>query len=62
MTLAAMTIQLALVISATCCAGFLMIMSGVQKRLLERPGFGVCPACGRRVRHRGCDACRRRTG
>jgi hypothetical protein len=55
--IAAMTIQLALVISATCCAGFLMTVSGLQKRMLERPPHGVCPTCGRRLRHRGCDAC-----
>jgi hypothetical protein len=58
--IAAMTIQLALVISATCCAGFLMIVGGLQKRMLERPGFGVCPTCGRRLQHRACGACRHR--
>jgi len=53
----AMSIQLAVGISATCAAGFLMVASGLQKRLLERSTFGVCPRCGRRLNRRVCDVC-----
>ena len=55
--IATMSIQLALGMSATCTAGFLMIASGLQKRLLERSTFGVCPRCGRRLNRRVCDVC-----
>jgi len=57
----AMSIQLALGMSATCAAGFLMVASGLQKRLLERTTYGVCPSCGRRINRRVCDACSSRS-
>ena len=35
--------------------GFLMIVSGVQKHLLEwRRGTRHCPSCGRRIERRTC--------
>ena len=52
----AMSIQLALGMSATCAAGFLTVASGLQKRPLERPTYGVCPTCGRKRNRRVCDA------
>ena len=58
--IAMLTTQLALVISATCCAWLLMIKSGLQKRMLERTARGVCPTCGRRLDRRSCDVCGRR--
>jgi hypothetical protein len=57
----AISTQLALEVSVTCAAGFLMIVSGLQKRLLERPTFGICPTCGRRLHRRRCDVCSNRS-
>jgi hypothetical protein len=59
--IAAMSIQGAIAISATCGAGFLMVSSGLHKRMLERPTLGVCRKCGRRLERRDCEHCSRRT-
>ncbi|MGB2953708.1 MAG: hypothetical protein WBB74_10025 [Gaiellaceae bacterium] len=48
--------HLAVILAATTVAGFLMVVSGLHKRALERrrrrPRF--CPSCGRRLETCGC--------
>ncbi|MDQ4030557.1 MAG: hypothetical protein M3168_05895 [Actinomycetota bacterium] len=50
-----LTPQLAAVFAATTGVGFLMIVSGVQKSLLEwRQRRRTCPSCGRHIDGRTC--------
>jgi hypothetical protein len=47
--------QLAALLATTTGVGFLMIVSGVHKSVLEwRDRARVCPACGRQIRDRTC--------
>ena len=47
--------QLATMVIVTTGVGFLMMLSGVQKHLLEwRRPPRHCPACGRRIERRTC--------
>ena len=57
--IAMLSMQLAVGMSTTCAAGFLMVASGLKKRLLERPMHRICPTCGRHLEHRVCDVCSR---
>jgi hypothetical protein len=41
-------------------AAYLMVRSGLQSRLLERHGSGMCPSCGRRLVRGACESCSRR--
>jgi NADH pyrophosphatase NudC (nudix superfamily) len=51
----ALTPQLAAVFAVTTGVGFLMLLSGVQKSLLEwRQRKRTCPSCGRRIAGRTC--------
>lgn len=53
-----MSPQLATLFAATTGVGFLMILAGVQKSLLEwRNRRRSCPSCGRLVEGRVCRAC-----
>jgi hypothetical protein len=52
--------HLAFEVAAVGAAAYLMIRSGLQSRLLERPRFGVCPSCGRKRVRGVCDTCTRR--
>ncbi|MDP9231402.1 MAG: hypothetical protein M3O73_01410 [Actinomycetota bacterium] len=53
-----MTIQLTAALAATTGAGFLMIVAGVQKRVLEhRERRRICPSCGRELTSRVCNRC-----
>lgn len=50
-----LTPQLAAVFAVTTGVGFLMMLSGIQKSLLEwRQRRRTCPACGRRIHRRTC--------
>lgn len=52
------TPQLIAIFAATTGVGFLMLMSGVQKSLLEwKSRRRCCPACGRAIEGRVCRAC-----
>jgi hypothetical protein len=52
--------QLAVAFIATTAVGFLMLLSGVHKSLLEwRHRQRHCPACGRLVDGRVCRGCTR---
>jgi hypothetical protein len=42
-------VQIALALVVTSGAGFLMVASGVHKRLLERPQARLCASCGREL-------------
>jgi hypothetical protein len=47
--------QLAVFVASTTGIGYLMIVSGVHKSLLEwKHRNRVCPACGRQIRARSC--------
>jgi hypothetical protein len=49
------TPELAAVFAATTGVGFLMLLSGVQKSLLEwRHRRRTCPSCGRQIAGRTC--------
>lgn len=51
----ALTPQLSAVFVVTTGVGFLMILSGVQKSLLEwRQRRRTCPSCGRHIHGRTC--------
>jgi hypothetical protein len=51
----ALTPQFAAVFVVTTGVGFLMILSGVQKSLLEwRQRRRTCPSCGRHINGRTC--------
>jgi len=50
--------HLAVAAVATLAAGWLMIVAGLEKRLLERRRRRVCPSCGRELRTRVCPGCR----
>ncbi|HSL66089.1 MAG TPA: hypothetical protein VK874_15650 [Gaiellaceae bacterium] len=53
-----MTPQLAGLFAATTGVGFLMMLMGVQKSMLEWRGRRrSCPSCGRRIEGRVCGAC-----
>ncbi len=53
-----MTPQLTAIFVATTGVGFLMLMSGVQKSLLEwKARRRCCPACGRAITGRVCRGC-----
>jgi NADH pyrophosphatase NudC (nudix superfamily) len=50
-----LTPQLAAVFAVTTGVGFLMMLAGVQKSLLEwRQRRRTCPSCGRRIHGRTC--------
>ncbi|GEM_PF-1050078 len=50
--------HLAVAAIATLAAGWLMIVAGLQKSLLERrQRRRLCPSCGRELRGRVCPAC-----
>ena len=52
------TPQLAALLAATTGVGYLMMLAGVHKNLLEwRRPRRRCPSCGRRIEHRVCDTC-----
>lgn len=51
-----MTLQLAIDLVLTFAAGLMMIKSGMQTRLLERPRE-TCPSCGRVLKRRVCATC-----
>ena len=47
--------QLAAAFAATTGIGFLMVLAGVQKHMLEwRRTQRTCPSCGRRIAGRTC--------
>ena len=47
--------QLAVALGATTGIGVLMVLSGVQKHMLEwRRPRRTCPSCGRRIAGRSC--------
>jgi hypothetical protein len=51
----AMTPQTALLLASTMGAGFLMLVSGLEKRALEwRRRRRICPGCGRHIQGRIC--------
>ena len=53
-----MTPQLAALFAATTGVGFLMLLAGVQKSLLEwRNRRRHCPSCGRLLEGRVCRVC-----
>ncbi len=53
-----MTPQLVSLFALTTGAGFLMLVAGVQKSMLEwRHRRRSCPACGRQIQGRTCSAC-----
>ena len=52
-----MTFHLMIVYGATTAAGYLMMASGIFKRLLDRPRGRVCPTCGRDITQRVCGFC-----
>jgi NADH pyrophosphatase NudC (nudix superfamily) len=48
-------LQFAILMISTTGIGFLMMLSGVQKSLLDWRRRGrTCPACGRQIRNRTC--------
>jgi NADH pyrophosphatase NudC (nudix superfamily) len=50
-----LTPQLAAMFVVTTSVGFLMVLSGVQKSLLEwRRRRRICPSCGRHIDGRTC--------
>lgn len=50
-----LTPQIAAVFAVTTGVGFLMMLSGIQKSLLEwRQRRRTCPACGRQIHGRTC--------
>jgi hypothetical protein len=51
-----MTLHFAIDVLLTFAAGLIMIKSGMQTRLLERPRE-TCPSCGRVLKRRVCAAC-----
>jgi hypothetical protein len=52
--------QLVAAFAATTAVGFLMVLSGLQKSMLElRRRSRSCPSCGRIIEHRVCGACTR---
>lgn len=52
------TPQLAAVFAVTTAIGYTMLFAGVQKSMLEwRRQRRSCPACGRRIERRTCEAC-----
>jgi hypothetical protein len=51
--------ELAVLLATTTAAGFLMILSGVQKNALEwRRRRRLCPSCGRHIQQRTCGCVR----
>ena len=47
--------ETAVLLATTTAAGFLMVLSGVQKSALEwKNRRRRCPACGRHIRNRSC--------
>jgi hypothetical protein len=54
------TMHVGMELVAISVTAYLMIKSGVHKRLLERPRFGVCPSCGRERTSTVCQTCARR--
>jgi hypothetical protein len=53
-----LTPQLTAIFVATTGVGFLMIVSGVQKSMLEwKARRRCCPSCGRAIDGRVCRAC-----
>ena len=50
--------QVAIAVVTTLGAGWLMMVAGVEKRLLERRRRRrICPSCGREIAARVCTAC-----
>jgi hypothetical protein len=46
----------------TTAVGYLMVVAGLHKRLLERRRSGrMCPSCGRVLQTRVCSFCTRRS-
>ena len=50
--------EVAALFAVTTGAGFLMILSGLQKSMLELRGRRrTCPSCGKHIERRVCAAC-----
>ena len=50
--------QLAILLATSTGAGFLMLVSGIQKSALEwRRRKRTCPSCGRHMNARVCSGC-----
>jgi hypothetical protein len=50
--------NIALLITITCCIGYLMTVAGLSKRALElKRRRRVCPSCGREIQARICLTC-----
>jgi hypothetical protein len=55
--------QLAGLFALTTGVGFLMILSGLQKSMLElRARRRTCPSCGKHIQRRVCTGCTRVSG
>ena len=51
-----MTVQTLILILSTTAIGFLMVMSGFGKNVLEmRRRRRICPSCGREIHGRTCN-------
>jgi recombinational DNA repair protein RecR len=51
-------LNIAIVAAVTCASGYLMIVAGLHKNMLElRRPKRTCPSCGRHMNERVCSAC-----
>ncbi|HEX6662097.1 MAG TPA: hypothetical protein VF025_00345 [Gaiellaceae bacterium] len=51
-------LNIAILAAATCASGYLMIVAGLHKNMLElRRPKRKCPSCGRRLETPVCPAC-----
>jgi hypothetical protein len=52
--------NIALFVVLTCGVGYLMVVAGVHKHMLEwRRPARICPGCGRALQERVCSFCSR---
>lgn len=51
-------LNIPIIVAITCGSGYLMIVAGLHKNMLERRRTQrTCPSCGRRLDARVCPAC-----
>jgi hypothetical protein len=51
-------LNIAIIVAVTCGSGYLMIVAGLHKNVLERRRQQrTCPSCGRYLETRVCSAC-----